>query len=281
MGALIGLCLASGVLVVLASLTAPARSTRHRGRLQALIDAAALPRATPGTVLSVSCAGSLVCAVAALLITSVPVVSVIAALLAGLAPFLLLRRRARTRLRSVRTAWPDAIDALASSVRAGMSLPEALADLSSRGPSALRPTFASFAAEFRVSGSFGDALRALQRSSADPVADRVIASLRIARDVGGTDLGVVLRTLSALLRADLRSRGEIEARQSWTISAARMAVAAPWITLALLCTRSEAVTAYRSPLGALILVICALMTVLAYRLMLVIGQLPADARTLA
>jgi tight adherence protein B len=127
----------------------------------------------------------------------------------------------------------------------------------------------------------GGALLSLQGSIADPVADRVIASLRIAREVGGTDLGVVLRTLSSLLRADLRARGEIEARQSWTISAARLAVAAPWITLVLLCTRAEAASAYRSALGAVILLICAALSVLAYRLMLLIGRLPVEPRTLA
>jgi len=280
MGALIGLCLALGVLLIVISLTSTLQSSQRRGRIQALIDAAALPHATPGTVISAACVGAVMCAVAALLVTSVPIVAAIAALLAGALPFFLLRRRARTRGRAVRAAWPDAIDSLASSVRAGMSLPEALADLSTRGPSPLRPAFERFAGEYRVSGSFGDALGVLQSWSADPVADRVIASLRIAREVGGTDLGTVLRTLSSLLRADLRARGEIEARQSWTISAARLAVAAPWITLALLCTRSEAASAYRSPLGALILVICAVLSVVAYRLMLLIGRLPVERRTL-
>ena len=249
--------------------------------MQALIDSAALPQATPSAVLSVAAAGAIICGAAVLLVTSVPVVAFIAALLASLLPFVLLRRRARTSSRALRTAWPDAIDSLASAVRAGMSLPEALADLANRGPAALRPAFADFAAEYRVSGSFGTALASLKDSLADPVADRVIASLHVAREVGGTDLGLVLRTLSSLLRADLRTRGEIEARQSWTVSAARLAVAAPWITLALLCTRPEAASAYRSALGALILVICAGLTVVAYRLMVLIGRLPAEPRTLA
>jgi tight adherence protein B len=281
MGALIGLCLSIGVLLLVIALTTSSVRVQRRGRLQALIDSAALPQATPGTVVSVAGAGAVLCGAGALLVTSVPVVALIATLLAAVLPFLVLRRRARTRARAVRTAWPDAIDSLASSIRAGMSLPEALADLSTRGPAALRTAFAGFAGEYRVSGSFSVALHSLQGSLADPVADRVIASLRIAREVGGTDLGIVLRTLSSLLRADLRARGEIEARQSWTISAARLAVAAPWITLVLLCTRAEAASAYRSALGAVILLICAALTVLAYRLMLLIGRLPVELRTLA
>ena len=42
----------------------------------------------------------------------------------------------------------------------------------------------------------------------------------MARQVGGSELGRLLRTLSAFLRADARTRGEIEARQSWTVNAA-------------------------------------------------------------
>ena len=281
MGAFVGLTLALGVLLLILSVSSPTQHAHRRGRLQALIDSAALPQATPSAVLSVAAAGAIICGAAVLLVTSVPVVAFIAALLASLLPFVLLRRRARTSSRALRTAWPDAIDSLASAVRAGMSLPEALADLANRGPAALRPAFADFAAEYRVSGSFSTALTSLKDSLADPVADRVIASLHVAREVGGTDLGLVLRTLSSLLRADLRTRGEIEAGQSWTVSAARLAVAAPWITLALLCTRPEAASAYRSALGALILVICAGLTVVAYRLMVLIGRLPAEPRTLA
>ena len=281
MGAFVGLTLALGVLLLILSVSSPTQHAHRRGRLQALIDSAALPQATPSAVLSVAAAGAIIFGAAVLLVTSVPVVAFIAALLASLLPFVLLRRRARTSSRALRTAWPDAIDSLASAVRAGMSLPEALADLANRGPAALRPAFADFAAEYRVSGSFGTALASLKDSLADPVADRVIASLHVAREVGGTDLGLVLRTLSSLLRADLRTRGEIEARQSWTVSAARLAVAAPWITLALLCTRPEAASAYRSALGALILGLCAGLTVVAYRLMVLIGRLPAEPRTLA
>src|SRR3712207_8865597 len=44
---------------------------------------------------------------------------------------------------------------LASAVRAGLSLPEALSALSTRGPEVLRPPFARFAAEYRSSGRFG------------------------------------------------------------------------------------------------------------------------------
>jgi len=281
MGALVGLCMAIGILLLAMAGGRQSLGSPRRGRLQALIDSSGLLHATPSTVISAAVAAGVMSGVCALLVTSVPVVALIAALLAAALPFLILRRRARKRALELRGAWPDAVDSLASAVRAGMSLPEALAELSTRGPVALRPAFARFGAEYRVSGSLSSALDSLQGDLADPVADRVVASIRIARDVGGTDLGLVLRTLSSLLRADMRTRGEIEARQSWTVSAARLAVAAPWITLVLLCTRPEAATAYRSAMGAVILVVSACLTVVAYRVMLVIGRLPVEPRSLA
>ncbi|NMM17585.1 MAG: type II secretion system protein F, partial [Cellulomonas sp.] len=113
-----------------------------------------------------------------------------------------------------------------------------------------------------------------------PVADRIVEALRITRDVGGTDLGRLLRTLSGFLREDARTRGELEARQSWTVYAARIAVAAPWIVLALLGTRPEAARAFDTFAGLVVLVGGGGCSVVAYALMTRIGQLPADPRVL-
>jgi tight adherence protein B len=176
--------------------------------------------------------------------------------------------------------WPEVVDNLASAVRAGMSLPEALSALSTRGPEVLRPPFARFAAEYRSTGRFSACLDRLKDDLADPVGDRIVETLRVAREVGGTDLGRVLRTLATFLREDARARAELETRQGWVVSAARLAVAAPWVVLLLLATQSTTLAAYDSPLGTAILVIGGAVCVVAYRLMLRIGQLPADVRVL-
>jgi len=108
----------------------------------------------------------------------------------------------------------------------------------------------------------------------------VILALATAREVGGTDLGKVLATLSDFVRQDARSRGDIEARQSWTVNAARVAVAAPWITLLLLCTRPEAVAAYRTTAGTAILLAAAVLSIIAYRVMIAFGRLPDEPRVM-
>ena len=195
-------------------------------------------------------------------------------------PTLLVRRMQRRRQTALRELWPDAIDNLASAVRAGMSLPEGLSALALRGPAELRPPFARFAAAYRATGRFGDCLDALKRDLADPVGDRVCETMRVAREVGGSDLGTVLRTLAELLRADARTRAELETRQGWIVNAARLAVAAPWAVLLLLGTQSQTLRAYDSTGGALLLGIGAAACLVAYRLMLRIGRLPQDRRVL-
>jgi tight adherence protein B len=144
----------------------------------------------------------------------------------------------------------------------------------------LRPAFTSFAQDFRATGRFEDCLDALKARLADPVADRIVESLRVTREVGGSDLGRVLRTLSAFLREDAHTRGELEARQSWTVNAARLAVVAPWVVLVLLSTRAEAAAAYNSPAGVTVLAFGGLSTVFAYRLMVRVGRLPVEARVM-
>ena len=78
----------------------------------------------------------------------------------------------------------------------------------------------------------------------------------------------------------MTGRAELEARQSWTINAARLAMAAPWAVLLLLASRGSTLDAYSTPGGALVLVVGAAVTVLAYRLMVRIGQLPEEQRVL-
>jgi tight adherence protein B len=202
------------------------------------------------------------------------------ALMATWSPVAVIRGRARRRRQRLRDVWPEVVDNLASGVRAGLSLPEALAQIADRGPEPLRPAFATFAVDYRTSGRFGNALDALKERLADPVADRICEALRITREVGGSDLGRLLRSLSAFLREDARTRSELEGRQSWTVYAARLAVAAPWLVLALLATRAESVAAYARPEGVAVLAIGGGCSVLAYRLMVRIGRLPEETRVL-
>jgi len=282
---LLGLTLGLGLFLVWTSFWTPsprraAGADGWSARTQDRLTRAGAPGVTPAALVTVSSVGSILIFLFATGISGSPVVALCFAVMAARGPFVLVNSRSRARVRATRAAWPDAVDHLASGIRAGMSLPQAVAQLGSRGPDKLQPAFAAFGEDFRATGRFGESLDALKERLADPVADRIVEALRVTREVGGTDVGSMLRALSEFLRDDARTRGELEARQSWTVNAARLAVCAPWVVLALLATRPGGVAAYNSAAGATVLAAGALASLVAYRLMVSIGRLPEEARVL-
>jgi tight adherence protein B len=282
-GALLGLLLGIGLLLVWRSgPRAPKRRSDQRrpGRRQQLLAAAGLTGINGAQLLALQIGLGVLVLVVVLLTTGTVTVSLVFGLFGFTLPWLQVRRLAAKRTADLREVWPEVVDNLASAVRAGLSLPEALAALSSRGPEVLRPPFARFAVEYRSTGRFSACLDRLKDDLGDPVGDRIVETLRVAREVGGTDLGRVLRTLATFLREDARARAELETRQGWVVSAARLAVAAPWAVLLLLATQSTTLAAYDSPLGTAILLTGGVVCVVAYRLMLRIGRLPVDVRVL-
>ena len=282
-GALLGLLLGVGLLLIWRSgPRAPRRSAapRRPGRRATALAAAGLTGINAAQLLAVQIGLALLTGVAVLLATGTVTVSLVFGVFGFLLPYAQVRRLAGKRRADLREVWPEVVDNLASAVRAGMSLPEALSALAVRGPETLRPPFARFAADHRSSGRFGPSLDRLKADLADPVGDRIVETLRVAREVGGSDLGRVLRTLAGFLREDARARAELETRQGWVVQAARLAVAAPWVVLLLLATQSMTLAAYDSPVGTAILLVGGAVCLVAYRLMLRIGRLPADVRVL-
>jgi tight adherence protein B len=283
-GALVGLGVGVGLLLVWLAFVSPRPRRSGRtgvGRLAALLNRAGLAGTSPRGVLLVCCASAVIAGLGIHLVSQTAPVAIAFAGMAGYLPVAVLRGRARRRQRELAEVWPEAVDNLASAVRAGMSLPEALAQLGNRGPEPLRAPFRAFAADYQVTGRFGESLDRLKERLSDPVGDRVVEGLRIAREVGGGELGRLLRSLSGFLREDARTRSELESRQAWTINGARLAVAAPWLVLLMLSFQREVISRYASPAGVVVLVIGAAACLVAYRLMVRIGRLPQERRVLS
>jgi tight adherence protein B len=283
MGVVVGLGVGVGLLLVWSAFTVPRpdREDERPGRLRVLLDRAGLATMTVGTLWAISAVLVVMTIVAIQLVSRTLPVALAFGVMAGYLPFAVVTGRARRRQRELAEVWPEAVDNLASAVRAGMSLGEAVGGLGDRGPEPLREPFRAFARDYQVSGRFEDALDLLKARLADPVGDRVVEGLRVAREVGGGDLGRLLRNLSGHLRDDARTRSELEARQSWAVNAARLAVAAPWLVLLLMCFQPEVISRYASPSGTIVLALGAGLCVVAYRLMLRIGRLPVETRVLS
>lgn len=285
MGVLVGLGVGIGLLLVWSAFALPRTEVaddamKPDGRMRRLLTSAGLDDVSVSGFVALCVGGGLVAALVVQALSRTPPVAVVFGLMAAYLPVAIVSGRARRRARELAEVWPEAIDNLASAVRAGLSLPDALAGLATRGPEPLREAFDAFALDYQVTGRFGDSLDRLKERLADPVGDRVVEGLRIAREVGGGELGRLLRNLSGYLRDDLRTRSELESRQAWAVNGARMAVAAPWIVLLLMSAQPDVIQRYRSTTGALILVVGAVVCVASYRVMMRIGRLPLERRIL-
>ncbi|GHG45430.1 type II secretion system protein F [Sinomonas cellulolyticus] len=256
------------------------QTERRPGRLAQLIVQAGIQRVTPGGLVLSSLGLGAFVALAFYAVTAAAPVGLCFGLFAAGLPVALVSWQAKRRAAVMRELWPDVVDHIRSAIRAGLSLPEALMQLGYKGPEQLRGTFLEFAADYRSGGSFSVALDRLKERLSDPVADRIVEALRLTTEVGGSDLGRLLGTLSEFLRESARTRSELEARQSWTVNAARLAVAAPWIVLLLMSTRPEAMAAYARPAGLVVLIAGLAVSAFCYRLMLRIGALPQEERVL-
>jgi tight adherence protein B len=282
MGLALGLLGGTGLLLIWLAVTSPGPGRPARaGRLRALLDSAGLGTTSVGGLLAVAAVSGGVAFLAVQLLSRTVTVAAAFGLLGAYLPVALVTGRARRRQRELAEVWPEAVDNLASAVRAGLSLPEALSALGERGPEPLRPAFRAFATDYQLTGRFGECLDRLKDRLADPVGDRVVEGLRIAREVGGGELGALLRNLSTFLRDHARTRAELESRQTWTVVGARLAVAAPWAVLLLLSFQHEVIGRYSSTAGALVLLSGGGVCLVAYRLMVRIGRLPVERRVMS
>ncbi|MEI7442341.1 MAG: type II secretion system F family protein [Actinomycetes bacterium] len=181
---------------------------------------------------------------------------------------------------STQVQWPELVDDLASGVRAGLSLPQAMTALFDQVPTEIRPALELMLSNYRLTGDFNTSMLEFANTVKDPVADQFVAALVLANDLGGAELASLLRVLAENLRTQSALSGEIKARQSWTINGAKLAIAAPWLTVGVLSTRADARATYLTSGGIRLLEICLLVSLVAYWLMKRIGQLPRTSRIL-
>jgi tight adherence protein B len=278
---LLGALLAAGIVLAVSPWLWPPRAVpvreRRDGVLTRLLREAGFRTDARTLVVTIVAAG-LVAGAAAWLSTGTAAFASVLAVAGAAAPIVFLRSRRQRLLRLRRGLWPDVCDLLIASIRVGMPLPDAVAALEEAAPGPLRPAFAAFSRDLHATGRFDAAAVKLKDALADPVGDRIVETLRMAREVGGTELSSVLRALSSSVRAEAALRAEVEARQSWIRGAAVLGAVAPWVILVLLLLRPEGAQAYTSPEGVALILGGAAVSFVAFRIMLRIGRLPEPRR---
>jgi len=212
------------------------------------------------------------------LLLPVLVLGPLAAIATALVAYAFVLRERGARRQRLRVAWPGVIDHIRAGIRSGSDVVRAVAALPPSLPPDIAETVELFRDDLARGMSSDMALGEWGKRLADPVGDRIVEVLRMAGEVGGTDLPDVLNSLQRSVRHDIAVREDATAKQSWVRSAAVMAVAAPWVVLVVIGSRGDTLQSYQSVEGYIVLVVGAVVSAVAYRMMHAIGSLPPQRR---
>lgn len=264
-------------------LTNPRRPTGRTRRLSGVeeyLRRAGLHDVTPLGFVAFSLGAGLVVGVLAQLLMGWGVVSLLAAGLAIIAPFVYYVQRHDRRRAAVQAALVEAIAQLRDGIRTGLSVQEALMGLARSGPETLRPEFARLVREIRLLG-FEPALSAMRERLADPVFDVVAATLLLNDRLGGRNVSQVLDRLAQATRAELRVQQELRAYQARNVLSARVVAAIPLVVLAAIRQVNPGYLAIFDDWSGQLLLAGSLMSVaVGYTGMLWMTRLPGERRVL-
>ena len=207
------------------------------------------------------------------LVVGTKVVAIPFALIGGLSPYFVARRREERDRVLLGKLWPELLDHMISGLRSGMSIAETLSGLASRGPEISRPIFRECQSLLISGNEISVVFDLIKRSFNDPIADQVCEVLDFARGTGSRDTALTLRTLGDFIRSDISVRSDIHAKLGWVKNSALVATIAPWILLLILSSQPSTVEAFSTGTGALILMTGVMMSSVAYLWMSRVGRI--------
>ena len=117
------------------------------------------------------------------------------ATLSGVATKQFLKQREVSKQHQLTNIWPEVIDHLVSGLYSGLSITEALSELSNRGPELTKKDFRNFNLEIRNGIEFTVAIGNLREKFAHHGSDQIFEALLLSKTLGGGELLNTLRTL--------------------------------------------------------------------------------------
>ena len=201
----------------------------------------------------------------------------------GVAGLLLesLAARARKRGKLIGEEWPTVIEALESAAMVGMPLLESLRDLADSSHLLVAKDFAWLCDRIDSGASVDQSLAELKSRFGLANCDLTIETLRLVHEAGGSGFQAALSLQAKTLRQRTSLLDQLVAKQGWVTSTAKVAVAAPWLIVALLSFRQENASAYNTAAGQLLLAAGLLASFLALRLIALIGRIDLGKRVFA
>lgn len=177
--------------------------------------------------------------------------------------------------------WAADMELLASALEAGLLPSAAIELLANRCSQTWRSHFLRFSQLVHDESSLGLALTQFkvhaQDSRVDLLAELLIASVQF----GSTGLIEALHRMAENCRQSATVRDDVMSRIVAIVSVARLGAAAPWVMVALLCTRSENFDSYLNGFGPSVLIFGATVCAAALAAIHMISRLPGQSRGIA
>ena len=192
--------------------------------------------------------------------------------------FELVSLRAKARGDAIAKLWPEVIESLQSAAKSGIGLIDSLSEVGESGPWQIRKHFANLVERIDGGQSFDDSLTELKAELGQLQADRLIELLRIVHFSGGVGYLESLSAQVKISRSDIATWGELESKQGWVTGTAKLALVAPWIIVLFLASRPENVEIYNTNEGLTILLLGLTVSLIAYRLIGLLGNLEKPKR---
>lgn len=184
----------------------------------------------------------------------------------------LLRILRSRRNRALLEIWPGVFESFESGFRAGITVPEQIADLAELGPRLLRDSFQGFHQRILAGWNIVDCAQWFQSEFDNRYVDQFTMLIRMSELYGLTKIADSWSILAKRARQDIRSEASIESKQSWLMGIAKISVLAPWLVSLILIQRPEGQISYQSGTGFYLMLLALAVSLGAYLLTEKLGK---------
>jgi tight adherence protein B len=191
-----------------------------------------------------------------------------------------LRVRAKQRSDQLAKIWPEVIDSLQSAASSGFGIVDSLAEVGRSGPVRVRAVFEALVERLDSGSTMDQTLDWFKTQFGQLQTDRLAELIRAVHRSGGVGYLDSLREQALRTRQEIALWGELDSKQGWVTGTAKLAIVAPWIIVATLSARSENVAIYNTTEGTTVLLAGLLISLVAYRLVALMGNLSKPKRVL-
>jgi tight adherence protein B len=171
-----------------------------------------------------------------------------------------------------------AIELIAAQLTSGVTFVEALQNAVFDAPPNLRTDLELLQAIFESEHSLDEKVQQAESVLGCREGDLAFELVFVAARLGDDQLVETLQSISASMRRNQGLQRELSARQGWVLGSARLAQAAPWVIVVLLCARQETADAFQQPLGVAVLGFGLLLSLIAQRFIVAGARLPIGGR---